>query len=520
MPPACARAISATGGNTRQKANWQAVRTGRALRPQNQSETLGGMVRGQLIRACLLGVSALLLWPFAAASRRAPKAAAETPLPTGVVVPEVAEKSDPSQTFALYLPSGYSSAKRWPVIYAFDWGGRGKVPTELLSPSAEKRGYIVIGSNSSRNGSAREALAAALALWQDSLSRFSIDQHQSYTTGFSGASRNAFVFADQCGCVQGVIAVGAGLPPLAGPLRGLPYGVFITVGSLDFNYPELLALEQQLDALHVPNRLRRFEGDHQWPPPEVMAEAVDWLGLRAMQQDLRPKDDAVIAELRARALERAHADEQSGDLLSAYEEYRKSADEFAGLGDTAEFSARAAAIKNSPELRKAQKQEQEDVQRQARMVNGIEQQLSSLPAGSYELGQRLGDITAAVAQVRDQAKRAKSPRDARVCRRALNDLYAAAYEGGWSRFQKGDAPAAELYFQVVAAIAPDAPSPHLDLAKVYVKLGDKKRALRELEFAVAKGLKHASMLKDSPELAPLRAEPRFQELVAQLESKP
>jgi hypothetical protein len=217
------------------------------------------------------------------------------------VVPEVPEKADPSQTFALYLPSTYSAEKRWPVIYAFDPDGRGKVPVELLAPIAEKRGYIVLGSNTSRNGSAREALNAALALWQDSLSRFSIDQHQSYTTGFSGAARNAHTFADQCGCVQGVIAAGAGLPPLAGPLRSLSYGVFMTVGMFDFNYPEMVALEQQLDSIHVPNRLRRFEGEHQWPPADVMAEAVDWLGLKAMQAGRRPVDAPLIAELRARS---------------------------------------------------------------------------------------------------------------------------------------------------------------------------------------------------------------------------
>ena len=468
---------------------------------------------GDRIRVCLLAGCAAL------AAGTGARAADEKQLPTGVVVPAVAEKADPSQTFALYLPSAYSPAKRWPVIYAFDWAGRGKVPAELLAPAAEKRGYILIGSNSSRNGSAREALAAALALWQDSLSRFSIDQKQSYTTGFSGASRNAFVFADQCGCVQGIIAVGAGLPPLNGPLRGLDYGVFITLGVYDFNYPELVALEQQLDALKVPNRLRRFEGDHEWPSPGVMEEAVDWLGLKAMQAERRPKEDALIAELRARALERAKAEEQAGEMLSAYDEYRKSAEDFAGLADVAEFASHAAAMKNSPELRKAQKQEQEDMERQRRLVGGIDQQLTSLPGGSRELGRRLGDIAPAVAQVRDDAKRAKSARDVRVYRRAVSDLFATAYEAGQGRVRNGDASTAELYFQVAATVAPDAPSPHYELAKVYVKLGDKKRALREIEQSVAKGLKNASLLKDSPELAPLRDEPRFQELIAELEAK-
>jgi tetratricopeptide (TPR) repeat protein len=471
----------------------------------------------------LLGAAAQVAMAAAAMASPAAQggtgAPADKPLATGVVLPEVPERADPSQTFALYLPSSYSPAKRWPVMYAFDPEARGRAPVELLLPIAEKRGYILLGSNSSRNGSVREALAAALALWQDSRGRFPIDPNQSYTTGFSGASRAAFVFAEECGCVQGVIAVGAGLPALAGPLKGLSYGVFMTIGQEDFNYAEMVALEQQLDGVHVPNRLRRFDGDHEWPPAEIMAEAVDWLGLKAMQQGRRVVDTALVAELRARALERAKADEQGGDLLSAYEEYRKSADDFAGLADTAEFAARATALKNSPELRKAQKQEQEDVQHQRHMVAEVERQLLSLSAGSNKPGFRLDDISPAVAQVRDEAKRAKTPREVRVSRRAVNQLLAAAYETGEGRLQNGYAPAAELYFQVAALVAPDVPAPHLELAKVYVKLGDKKRALRELELAVSKGLKHASALRDSAALAPLRGEPRFQELVARLESK-
>ena len=444
-------------------------------------------------------------------------AAAEKPLPIGVVLPDVPENSDPSQTFALYLPPDYSPAKRWPVIYAFDWAAQGKVPAELYYPAAQKRGYIVIGSNNSRNGSAKESLDAALTLWNDTRARFSIDPRQVYATGFSGAARSAFVFADQCACVQGVIAVGAGLPPLAGQLRGLPYAVFMTLGLDDFNYPELVGLEQQLDALHVPNRLRRFDGDHQWPPAEILAEAVDWMQLEAIKQGRRPKDDAFIAEVRELALQRAQAYEKAGDLLSAYEECRKSAEEIAGLADAAPFAARAAAMKSSPALLKAQKQEREDIALQKRLVDDIEQQLTSLPAGSFELGRRMSDITPMVAALRDRADRAKDPRDKRVMRRAVGDVFATSFEAGLTRARQGEMQVAEIYFQVAEIVAPQSPGPPFELAKVYARSGDKKRALRSLELAVLKGIKNPATLRNAPELAPLHEEPKYKELVAQLQ---
>ena len=53
----------------------------------------------------------------------------------------------------LYLPPGYSESKRWPIVYAFDPGARGNVPVERYQAAAAKYGYIVAGSNNSRNGS-------------------------------------------------------------------------------------------------------------------------------------------------------------------------------------------------------------------------------------------------------------------------------------------------------------------------------------------------------------------------------
>lgn len=446
-----------------------------------------------------------------------PTPVSEQPPPTGVVLPKVQSKTDPSQTFALYLPLGYSPEKRWPVIYAFDWAAHGNVPVELLYPAAEKRGYILIGSNNSRNGSAKESLEAAMALWKDTRARFAIDERQVYAAGFSGAARSAFVFAEQCGCVHGVIAAGAGLPALAGPLRGLAYGVFMTVGIYDFNYPELVALEQQLDALHVPNRLRRFDGTHEWPPAAVLAEALDWVQFQAIREGRRPRDNAFVAQMHSESLERARAAAKAGDLLSAYEEYRKSAEEFAGVADTSEMASRAAGLMSSPELQKAEKQEREDSARQKRMVADIEQQLAVLPGGSFDLGRRPGEITPMVEELRERAGRAKDPRDVRVLRRAIAGVFALAYESGLTRFRQGDKQSAELYFEVAAVAGPDSPGPPFELARVYASSGDKKHALRSLETAVTKGLSNPATLRETSEFRSLRGEARYQELVARLE---
>ena len=162
----------------------------------------------------------------------------EKELPRGEIVDKVVCKADSSQTYALFLPSNYTAEKKWPIMYAFDPGARGKIPVALFRGAAQKYGYIVAGSNNSRNG---EPPAEAIkALLVDTGSRFSIDQQRVYTTGFSGGARVACTVAQMLkGSVAGVIACSGGFPPGLNPSKSTPFILFGTAGSDDFNFPEM-----------------------------------------------------------------------------------------------------------------------------------------------------------------------------------------------------------------------------------------------------------------------------------------
>src|SRR5690242_472801 len=73
-------------------------------------------------------------------------------IPKGQVVERIEARNDSSQSYALYLPSNYTPSRKWPVLYAFDPGARGRTPVERFKAAAEKYGWIVVGSNNSRNG--------------------------------------------------------------------------------------------------------------------------------------------------------------------------------------------------------------------------------------------------------------------------------------------------------------------------------------------------------------------------------
>jgi CRP-like cAMP-binding protein len=71
--------------------------------------------------------------------------------PRGQVVPLVRSQHDTTQTYALYLPSTYDPGRSWPVVFVMDPRGRARLAIDLLVPSAERHGYVVLSSYDTRS---------------------------------------------------------------------------------------------------------------------------------------------------------------------------------------------------------------------------------------------------------------------------------------------------------------------------------------------------------------------------------
>src|SRR5262249_17280410 len=162
---------------------------------------------------------------------------------------------------------------------------RGKVPVELMKDAAEKYGYIILGSNNSRNGAWKPEADAADAMLQDAQERFSVDLKRIYFAGFSGGARVASQLAQLCKCAAGVLLSGAGFSQNSPPLRDASFPVFSAVGNLDFNYSEIIPLQEKLEQAGFPHWLRVFDGGHEWAPAEVMSEAFAWFRILAMRNN-------------------------------------------------------------------------------------------------------------------------------------------------------------------------------------------------------------------------------------------
>ncbi len=187
--------------------------------------------------------------------------AAAQELPRGEIVDGVECQQDRSQHYVLYLPSYFNPSRQWPVILVFDPGGRGRQGVERYREAAEKYGYVVAGSNNSRNGPWTVGLQAAAAMTEDIKRRLPINSKRMYTAGMSGGARVAIMVAENSTEIAGVFASSAGYSTSFHKSERFP--IFGTAGTEDFNYREMRAVQQLMTS---PRRVEVFEGGHTWLP--------------------------------------------------------------------------------------------------------------------------------------------------------------------------------------------------------------------------------------------------------------
>lgn len=461
-----------------------------------------------------------LLCIFGPAQETSPAATSNGPtLQKGRIVPAMRSAAKPEQSYALYVPTNYDPERSWPMIYVFDPGANGSRPLELMKEAAESYGYLLAGSNNSRNGSWQIERDAAYEMWSETHKFLSIDDRRVYFAGFSGGARVSAQLARLCSCAHGVFLNSAGFnvssPPSPSPKPA--FAVFLTAGMTDFNYSELTELDAQLESPGTRHFLRRFDGGHTWAPATVWQEALAWSALWEMKDNLRDQDKGVISTEFARATSRLRQREDAGDSYFAVGEYRGVAAAFDGLADTSALKKRLSVLVGSPVVREGAKEEKAEIEKQRNLEADIFRVMEALRASGGEQVSLFADVSTRIHQLREDSIKERRPESRRVLERALGNVFAMGMETGGQLMDQGQNRTAELYFELGATAHPDSTWPPLLLAQCHANLGDKKAALHDLKRAREAGLTIAELaefVKANPKLAPLGDTPEFRKLMA------
>lgn len=446
-------------------------------------------------------------------------AASAQELTPGTVIAKVVCRESTGQSYALYLPSTYSSDRKWPILYAFDSGARGLIPVERFKEAAERLGFIVAGSNNSRNGPLQVAQDALIAVLNDTLARFSLEPRRLYVAGYSGGARVSVMAAMALpGQVAGVIGFGAGFPPAIKPSASLPFAFFGAAGTDDFNYPELVQLDQSLERLKLPHRFEVFEGAHEWPPEAVCARALEWMELQAMKSGIRPRDAALLEQLFARTLAAADADNSSGRLYHAWARYTALAVDFVGLRDVAVCRQKARDLERAAEVKQMAADLDRSIERQWVMEGRIVELVKQ--AGPGQTGaQARADLLEAVRETKQLSGDATPRADRMAARRTLTSAWVQLDEAAAADVARGQLERAAIRYQVMAQIRPESPRAEYNLACVLARSGSRKAALDALRRAIDKGFADATLLKTDHDLDTLRNDAAFRLMLEALERK-
>jgi hypothetical protein len=438
-------------------------------------------------------------------------------LPVGKIIERVVCIKDAGQSYALYLPPNYTTDRRWPVIYSFDPGARGLRPVERFKDAAEKYGYIIVGSNNSRNLPDRPLSEIINAMFDDTQTRFSIDQNRVYTAGMSGGARVAGLVAQSLAQssregAAGVILCGAGFSEAKQPEKPLPFPVFGVAGVEDFNWIELRQLHKTLDSIGSANRFVTFDGDHTWAPPDFCLAAIEWLELQAMKSGRRERDDKLIARLFDKMAGEARADESAKRVYEAFLNYEAIVKDFKGLREAPKFAKRADELRSSSEVKDRLKQEKTAEQSQRRLSQEFFAARERLNTAENP-AVAIMEVKNMISNLRMKAASRDESVDRLVARRALGEFYVSVNEQasrhrGAKKYQEA---AASL--TLAAEIRPDNPQIFFALARARALAGAKRQALEALKKAVELGFTNADEIAGNEDFASIRNEAAYKRLI-------
>ena len=341
-------------------------------------------------------------------------------LPAGRIIDVVKCEADPSQSYALYVPSNYSATRRWNVIFAMDPGARGRIPVAQFQVAAETYGYIVAGSNNSRNGSWSNSLLAVQAMAADVGKRFVIDSKRVYAAGMSGGARVAMQVALANNQIAGVIASSAGYPD-SEPRKSAPFAIFATAGTEDFNYLELRKLDR---ALKSPHHLAIFEGGHGWLSSDLAVEAIEWMEIQAMKSGRRSKDDVLLEKIFAQRVAQLVAESGDAAALLALEGL---VSDFEGFKDVSGYATRAAALRRQKTVLEALKKERSEEQREERMITELATLENDLGDGDKR-GSSLAQLKSLLSNLSRQSNAPEDSTTRRLARRVLRGTIVGSIE--------------------------------------------------------------------------------------------
>ena len=462
------------------------------------------------MKAFSIIVISILIFPFHSLSQRADNTVPEK----GKVIQSVTCSSNPKYSYSLFLPLNYSGFSAWPVIFVFDPAGKGSLGVEGFARAAAKYGYIVAGSNNSKNQLPGAELSEAVnSMFSDVEAKFSIDHRRVYTAGFSGGARVASMIAMQTGIITGVIACGAGLPNEEGLDKAPQFAFFGIVGTHDMNYIEMYDLGNKLYETGARSYILTFEGGHAWPSADLLEKAVGWMEIQAMNTGIEKRNTEFTDLNFTKELQKAKQLLTKGSLIESARCYEYLTRDYPGRKELPTIKRTIDSLKRttgySKALRDVEKDRSWEQQMQNKMANILFARVreESLPDTARDRW------TAQASMLRDLEKKG-TPSQRAMASRIIMLSSTMCYETGKNMTASNKNSVSLICFRLGALIDPGNNEMQFQLAKTWAINGKNTESLSALEVAIKSGYKNKKSIETDPAFAGIRSQKRYNELLS------
>jgi hypothetical protein len=428
---------------------------------------------------------------------------------TGELLLNVKCKNDSAYSYAIYLPKAYTANSKLPIIICFDPQGDGKKPLELYKNLAEKYGYILMGSNNSKNGNdwkTSETIAEKL------LAEVRVHLHTSteriYLMGFSGGARIANAITLENGAIAGVICCGAVVPAQSSNIGRSNYTLVTLIGSRDFNYVEskkYCAVE--LAGHQIKNVVIDFDGKHEWSPESVMDEAFWWMELNNMRKDITKATKDLVKEKYLLQENKIKALIANKDDYQAYLECKKTIGFYNGLAEMNYCYQTYKALQTNAMVDSGLRNEEviwskEEIKKQF-YIKAIAKE--NLLWWQKE-----------IAQLNQQVKTNKNKNEALMSARLLEFLSVIMYMQTSGAMQQNQMAEADYFGKLYYLVDPENKEASYLLAAIQADKNNAAAAIALLKGAIKLGFKDGDRLSNDRHFASMNNNAEFQQLLKSL----
>lgn len=217
-------------------------------------------------------------------------------LKKGTIVDSLKINDTLPESFALYLPKKFETARKWPVVFVFDTKGKAKQVLLMYAQAAEKQGYVLAASNSVYDSlPMSENILRSSRMMNTVLTLLPIDSKRIYTSGLSEGAKFASVLPVVIKNIEGVLSIGASLANTDVLSLKNPFHYIGIVSADDYHLMDMKMNENVLNGLRFPNELFVYEEGVAPLPLVYIDKALEVFKLNAMAKGMEEKSPLFIA---------------------------------------------------------------------------------------------------------------------------------------------------------------------------------------------------------------------------------